>query len=715
MKLTKGMKKALSLVLAGALVITGANFGTVAKAEGEATGVVKKAVVNIGADKENITVTTHSAMVKAPSGWDAGDKTNYFVWFEHDDATEIFNMEKPTVKIDVENYDTKMVNFVDQKTNGPIKFRVGVATDISAFKAVDWASTSWEGVGFNIPYGTGEATIQVWDAATTTEPASTNYKTVYTWEGSAHGDCSDAKLTAEVLGHDPVLETNDAKCAHESEFGCTQTKSDILAGTGAKAGYGCGIDLINQWNDAISDTTKPKHIINRIADMKMPAIKVTTANDMDAYSWDWEERIIFPSDVIVPVPGLADYSYFALFGGEDTITKVEVLDLAEYTGDMKGFEASLYYSGADWSGWAVASTYITGNGNYEMTIPVTAPAYDTGLFYLQTDIRNGFTVEGFKIAATKAIVTDAEGNKTEYEAEDKAGLWGLGDQNMNGCYRLNARNFVNALYDESQVNMVDNTIADAFKDAYIKTVADGTITLQFTVSGMDPAGTAITLDSVEKVAASTTPNWHPDPNASTGGDDTTGGNGNSGSNNGGSSNGGNTVVADSVKVAKSSVIVAAGKTAKVGFTASKTPTVKSSNKKVTAKVDGKNIKITVNKKAVKGSTATITVTAGTKKATIKVTVQNKAKKVKAAKKSVTIKKKGKTVKATFKVTATNKKKAVADTIKVTSKNKKVAKVTKTKVSKGKVVLTIKGLKKGKSVVTLKIGKKSAKVTVKVKK
>lgn len=193
--------------------------------------------------------------------------------------------------------------------------------------------------------------------------------------------------------------------------------------------------------------------------------------------------------------------------------------------------------------------------------------------------------------------------------------------------------------------------------------------------------------------------------------DNTGGNG-AGSNGSSSSNG---TITDTVKLAKASVIVAAGKTANIGFTASKTPLVKSSNSKVTAKVSGKNIAITVNKKATKGSTATITVTAGSKSATIKVTVQNKAKKIKAAKKTVTIKKKGKKAKVTFKVTAANKKKAVADTIKIASKNKKVAKVTKTKVSKGKVVLTVKGMKKGKTTITLKIGKKKAKVTIKVKK
>lgn len=170
----------------------------------------------------------------------------------------------------------------------------------------------------------------------------------------------------------------------------------------------------------------------------------------------------------------------------------------------------------------------------------------------------------------------------------------------------------------------------------------------------------------------------------------------------------------SLKVNKTSVIIAAGKSASVGFTSSATPTVKTSNNKVaTAKVSGSKIKITVPKKATKGATAKITVKVGSKTATIKVTVKNPAKKIKAVKKTVTVKKKKK-VTAKFKITATNKKKAAADTIKVTSKKKKVAKVVKYSIKKGKATVTIKGVKKGKTTVTLKIGKKTAKVTVKVK-
>lgn len=258
----------------------------------------------------------------------------------------------------------------------------------------------------------------------------------------------------------------------------------------------------------------------------------------------------------------------------------------------------------------------------------------------------------------------------------------------------------NASNTEVTYTVEDVTVASVTKyGGKVTPKKEGTTNVIVTSS----ADSSITMSVPLKVTAAL--------NSSNGDEDNTGGNG-SGSN---GSSSGNGTITDTVKLAKASVIVAAGKTACIGFTASKTPVVKSSNSEVTAKVSGNNIAITVSKKATKGSTATITVTAGSKSATIKVTVQNKAKKIKAAKKTVTIKKKGKKAKVAFAVTATNKKKAVADTIKATSANKKVAKVTTTKVSKGKVVLTVKGVKKGKTTITLKIGKKKAKVTVRVKK
>ena len=168
---------------------------------------------------------------------------------------------------------------------------------------------------------------------------------------------------------------------------------------------------------------------------------------------------------------------------------------------------------------------------------------------------------------------------------------------------------------------------------------------------------------------------------------------------------------DTVKVAKNSIIVAAGKSAKITLTTTGTAnlSVKTSNNKVKASISGNTLLISVDKKATKGASYNITVTRGSASAVIKLTVRNKAKAVKAAKTKATIKKKGKTTTLTIKVTkAENKKKAVTDKISVKFSKKKIAKVASIKKAKGKITIKIKGLKKGNTNVKVKVGSKSAK-------
>ena len=157
-----------------------------------------------------------------------------------------------------------------------------------------------------------------------------------------------------------------------------------------------------------------------------------------------------------------------------------------------------------------------------------------------------------------------------------------------------------------------------------------------------------------------------------------------------------------IKAAQKTVVVAPGKTVKVGFTATAAKpatkaavvTATTASKKVaTAKVKGKKVVIKAPKKAVKGASTTVTLksTNGDKKvsAKIKVYVRNSAKKVKAAKKAITVKK-GKTTKLVIKASKVqNKKKAFADTITVKGK---IVKLTDVKFAKGKATLTLKAFR-----------------------
>lgn len=175
---------------------------------------------------------------------------------------------------------------------------------------------------------------------------------------------------------------------------------------------------------------------------------------------------------------------------------------------------------------------------------------------------------------------------------------------------------------------------------------------------------------------------------------------------------------------KSKVVIPAGKSKNVKYVLKKTAAADkayavkfaTSNKKVVkaSKVAGKKqVKLTVPKKAVKGSSAKVTLTSGKKKAAIKVLVQNKTKKVKAAKRYISVKK-GRKIKVTVNVTAQNKKKATTDTISAKAANSKLVKVAKTAAKKGKVVLTVKGKKAGTSKLDVKVGSKKVTLTVNVR-
>ena len=270
----------------------------------------------------------------------------------------------------------------------------------------------------------------------------------------------------------------------------------------------------------------------------------------------------------------------------------------------------------------------------------------------------------------KLVPTTVSVGKTDYKVNAKGG-WCFADQEKTNAYRYNIVNPYNGPIGSDGVTYVDPAVTsiDGLGTAPVK--KGDTIKVSFTVSGMKGSTSA---KSKAKVT-----------------------------------------------VSKKTVTVAAGKSTTVSYKAlnkagkAVKASAKTSNKKLaTVKVtSSKKIKISVPKKATKGSSAKITLTSAGKKATITVKVANPVKSAKAAKKTVKIKK-GKKAKITVKVTAQNKKKATTDKLTAKSSKSKIAKITGKKVSKGKVTVTVKGAKKGASKLTIKIGKKLVKVTVKVK-
>ena len=141
----------------------------------------------------------------------------------------------------------------------------------------------------------------------------------------------------------------------------------------------------------------------------------------------------------------------------------------------------------------------------------------------------------------------------------------------------------------------------------------------------------------------------------------------------------------------------------------------SGNKKVSAKLTGSGVLITANKKAVRGSSASLVLQSknaggSVVKAVVKVKVQNKVKKLSLKKKTIVLKKGGKK-KIVLAVKAQNNKKAVTDTVKVSSK---LVRLVKSSAKKKKVMLTLRGEAKGEKQVLIRVGSKKVKVRVRVR-
>lgn len=100
-------------------------------------------------------------------------------------------------------------------------------------------------------------------------------------------------------------------------------------------GYGCGIEFMNPYNHFFIGAEN--EMAQFFKKMKNPRIKVTLKNGGAASSWNWETELSFPSGVEMTLPaGYLDTGYFALFGNDDVITKVEFYDSGANEGQGSG-------------------------------------------------------------------------------------------------------------------------------------------------------------------------------------------------------------------------------------------------------------------------------------------------------------------------------------------------------------------------------------------
>lgn len=97
-------------------------------------------------------------------------------------------------------------------------------------------------------------------------------------------------------------------------------------------GYNCGLELMNPYNAAFTGADNEMAVF--IKKMKSPVIRVTTKNGSAASGWNWNTELSLPSGQEVSLTsGYLSSGYFALFGNDDTITKVEIYDKNQENGN----------------------------------------------------------------------------------------------------------------------------------------------------------------------------------------------------------------------------------------------------------------------------------------------------------------------------------------------------------------------------------------------
>lgn len=688
MRLKKGMRKALSLALSTALIITSANIGSTKSKAAEADDTTHSYVATVKDNKLTSVTLDGKDVTKEQKIFNNGtDDNGKFYVTDKESAKTVHGLgiDFSEVVSSTKGYKTPTITLAGTGDCNQYYYGGSVVTK---FNGTDSDTCgSWNYVG------DGDSSKVIADAIKDSgskfllnikdedgeDWTNINYTvTVEYYDSSAKPTIDMSNVKDEITIHRgetikisaPVTKPNSTRTIEFDGWAYDKTYTAIK---GVKAWFDDETDefYISASDDADMNADTPKIYMGTKTDIDGTTYKLSGGKDCALVV---KEALATPTPTaeVSSAPAVSTKPSTAPTNGATNtpapVTSNTPAPTEAPKGNMDKFNVAFNYVADDKWGeqsWGDKSVDVTGDGKYEISYTAQSDTTDIFMMILSTNLYKGSLNKDFKLVPTTVSV-----GKTDYKVNAKGG-WCFSDQEKTNAYRYNIVNPYNGPIGSDGVTYVDPAVTsiDGLGTAPVK--KGDTIKVSFTVQGMKGSTSA---KSKAKVT-----------------------------------------------VSKKTVTVAAGKSTTVSYKAlnkagkAVKASAKTSNKKLaTVKVtSSKKIKISVPKKATKGSSAKITLTSAGKKATITVKVANPVKSAKAAKKTVKIKK-GKKAKITVKVTAQNKKKATTDKLTAKSSKSKIAKITGKKVSKGKVTVTVKGAKKGTSKLTIKIGKKSVKVTVKVK-
>lgn len=704
MRLKKGMRKALSLALSTALIITSANIGSTKSKAAEADDTTHSYVATVKDNKLTSVTLDGKDVTKEQKIFNNGtDDNGKFYVTDKESAKTVHGLgiDFSEVVSSTKGYKTPTITLAGTGDCNQYYYGGSVVTKFNGTDSDTCGSWNYVGDGDSskviadaIKDSGSKFLLNIKDEAGE-DWTNINYTvTVEYYDSSAKPTIDMSNVKDEITIHRgetikisaPVTKPNSTRTIEFDGWAYDKTYTAIK---GVKAWFADETDefYISASDDADMNADTPKIYMGTKTDIDGTTYKLSGGKDCTLVV---KEALATPTPTaeVSSAPAVSTKPSTAPTNGATTaptsgatntpapVTSNTPAPTSDATpapteapkGNMDKFNVAFNYVADDKWGeqsWGDKSVDVTGDGKYEISYTAQSDTTDIFMMILSTDLYKGSLNKDFKLVPTTVSV-----GKTDYKVNAKGG-WCFSDQEETNAYRYNIVNPYNGPIGSDGVTYVDPAVTSIDGLGTVPVKKGDTIKVSFTVSGMKSSTSA---KSKAKVT-----------------------------------------------VSKKTVTVAAGKSTTVSYKAlnkagkAVKASAKTSNKKLaTVKVtSSKKIKISVPKKATKGSSAKITLTSAGKKATITVKVANPVKSAKAAKKTVKIKK-GKKAKITVKVTAQNKKKATTDKLTAKSSKSKIAKITGKKVSKGKVTVTVKGAKKGTSKLTIKIGKKSVKVTVKVK-
>ena len=436
MRLKKGMRKALSLALSTALIITSANIGSTKSKAAEADDATHSYVATV--EKNKLTKVT----------LDGKDVT---------DSQKVFNNGTAD--------DGKF--YVTDKENAKTVHGLGIDFSEVVSKTTGYTTPTITMSGDDLVKDSGEFPKYWWGGSIVDKFEGTETDTCGTWSYVGNGNSADTIAEAiKSTGSKFILNLKDEKGDAWSELNYTVTVEyyDSSATPTPTA----------EVSSAPAVSTKPSTAPTNGA-TTVPTNGATTAPTNGATTAPTNGATTAPTSGATNTPAPVSTNTPAPTS-DATPAPTEAPK-----GNMDKFNVAFNYVADDKWGeqsWGDKSVDVTGDGKYEISYTAQSDTTDIFMMILSTDLYKGSLNKDFKLVPTTVSV-----GKTDYKVNAKGG-WCFADQEKTNAYRYNIVNPYNGPIGSDGVTYVDPAVTsiDGLGTAPVK--KGDTIKVSFTVSGM---------------------------------------------------------------------------------------------------------------------------------------------------------------------------------------------------------------------------------------